>query len=153
MKIKIKKLYYEQTWDSLAPVGWNRFQSGCVFAECDLFKPTTFIQNWIYMNFCYTEFYINFSRQEHQIDVLYVSFNAWDSQVSSYTPFHFSFTVPLKRFICLKGILHIFSTILPSQFNYHTLSVTPFKYKTACQQLQMFLRNKKKSVILYQSKI
>ena len=37
-----------------------------------------------------------FSRQEHQIDVLYVSFNAWDSQVSSYTPSHdFSFTVPL----------------------------------------------------------
>ena len=39
---------------------------------------------------------MNFSRQEHQIDVLYVSFNAWDSQVSSYTPFHFSFTVPLR---------------------------------------------------------
>ena len=43
-----------------------------------------------------TKFYINFSRQEHQIDVLYVSFKAWDSQVSAYTPFHFSFTVPLR---------------------------------------------------------
>ena len=40
-------------------------------------------------------FYINFSRQEHQIDVLYISFNFWDSQVSSFTPIHFYFTVPL----------------------------------------------------------
>ena len=31
-----------------------------------------------------------------QIDVFYVSFNAWDSQASSYTPFHFSFTAPLN---------------------------------------------------------
>ena len=44
-----------------------------------------------------TQFCINFSRQEHQIDVLYVSFNSWDSQVSAYTPFHFSFTVPLTK--------------------------------------------------------
>ena len=42
-----------------------------------------------------TQFVINFSRQEHQIDVLHVSFNSWDSQVSAYTPFHISFTVPL----------------------------------------------------------
>ena len=42
-----------------------------------------------------TQFYIHFSRQEYQTDVLNVSFNAWDSQVSSYTPFHFSFTPPL----------------------------------------------------------
>ena len=28
---------------------------------------------------------------------LYVSFNACDSQVSPYTPFHFSFTVPLSN--------------------------------------------------------
>ena len=45
-----------------------------------------------------TQFYINYLRQEHQIDVLYVSFNTWDSQVSSYTPFHFSFTVPFSEF-------------------------------------------------------
>ena len=32
-----------------------------------------------------TQFYINFSRLEHQIDVLYISFNAWYSKVSSYT--------------------------------------------------------------------
>ena len=43
-----------------------------------------------------THFYVNFTRQEHQIDVLYVLINAWDSQVSSFTPFHFSFTVPLR---------------------------------------------------------
>jgi len=41
----------EQTSDSQAPVGYNRFQIGCVLAEYDLFKPTTFIQNYIYMNF------------------------------------------------------------------------------------------------------
>ena len=42
-------------------------------------------------------FYINFSRQEHQIDVLYVLFNTWDFQDLLYTPFHFSFTVPLMQ--------------------------------------------------------
>jgi len=51
---------------------------------------------YIYMNFriILTQFYINFSRHEHQIDVLYVyrSMLRFD-QVSSYTPFHLSFTV------------------------------------------------------------
>ena len=46
-----------------------------------------------------TQFQVNFSRQEHQINVLKVSFNAWDSQVSAYTPSHFSFTVPFKKII------------------------------------------------------
>ena len=61
-----------------APVGCCRFQIGCVFVEYDLFNTTTY-QNCICMNFCIniTQFYINFSRQEHlQIDVLCVSFNA-----------------------------------------------------------------------------
>ena len=49
-----------------------------------------------------TQFYINFSRQEHQIDGLYVSFKTWDSQVSAYTPFHFSSTVPLSYKTCHK---------------------------------------------------
>jgi len=49
---------------------------------------------WIFELFL--QFYISFSRQKHQIDDLYVSFNAWVSQVSSYTPFDFSFTVPLN---------------------------------------------------------
>ena len=43
-----------------------------------------------------TQFYVNFSRQEHQIDFLQVSLDSWNSQVSAYTPFHFSFTVPLR---------------------------------------------------------
>ena len=48
-------------------------------------------------------FNINFSGQEHQIDYLYVSINSWNSQVSSNTPFHISFTVPLKNdFIYLQ---------------------------------------------------
>ena len=53
------------------------------------YNITTFIQNCTYMNFRInlTQFYMNFLRQEHQIDVLYGSFNAWDSQVSSYTSF------------------------------------------------------------------
>ena len=77
------------------------------FSDClricwiyDLFKPTTSIQHFIYIDFriILTQFNINFSRQEHQIDsFLYVSFNASDSQVLSYTPFHFSLTVPLIR--------------------------------------------------------
>ena len=59
-------------------MGYNRFQIGCVFVENDLFKPATFVQNSIGMNFGINliQFYINFSRQEHQIDVLYVSFNS-----------------------------------------------------------------------------
>ena len=55
-----------------------------------------------FVNFRINLFYINFSRQEHQIDVLYVSLNSWDSQVSSYTPFHFSFTVTLSSIFSLK---------------------------------------------------
>ena len=66
---------------------------------------------YIYKNFCIilTQFYINFSWQEHQVNVLYVSFNAWDSQVSAYTPFHFFFTVPLNKGLnqygCKPGIV------------------------------------------------
>jgi len=60
---------------------------------------------WIFVKFW--QRFISIS-QDNQIDVLYVSFNAWDSQVSSYTPFHFSFTVPLSciihqhNFICIQ---------------------------------------------------
>ena len=48
-----------------------RFQLGCEFAEYDLFKPTISIQNCIYMNFRINliQFDINFSRQEHQIEL------------------------------------------------------------------------------------
>ena len=49
-------------------MGYHRFQIGCLFAEYDLFKPTTFIQNCIYINFriYLSQLYINFSRQKHQ---------------------------------------------------------------------------------------
>ena len=64
-----------------------------------LLNTTNVIQNFIYIRFgiILTQFYLNFSRQKHQIDVLlYILFNSWDSQVSAYTPFHFSSTVPLN---------------------------------------------------------
>ena len=65
-----------------------------------------------------TQLYINFSRQKHQIDAWYVSFKTWDSQVSSYTPFYFSFTVPLNKsnwqnhdlFVCESLYLYIISS-------------------------------------------
>ena len=50
-----------------------------------------------------SQFYINFSRQEHQIDVLYVSFNAWDSQVPFYTSFHFSWGMFFFPLLLVKG--------------------------------------------------
>ena len=75
-----------------------------------------------------TQFYMNFSRQEHQIDVYYVSFNAWDSQVLSCTPFQFSFTVPLsfnffrntgflRRVQPLGGCTIFFSNVHPTRLN------------------------------------
>ena len=53
-------------------MGYNRFQIGCVIVEYDLFNTTTFIQNLAYARFgiILTQLYINFSRQEHKIDVL-----------------------------------------------------------------------------------
>ena len=60
-----------------------------------LWRLTRLYRLYIRFGIILTQFYINFSRQEHQIDVFYVSFKTWDSQVSAYTPFHFSFTVPL----------------------------------------------------------
>ena len=43
--------------------------SDLLFTEYDLFKPTTFIQICIYINFriYLTQFYISFSRHGHQI--------------------------------------------------------------------------------------
>ena len=53
---------------------YRRFQICCVFVEYDGFNTATFIQNCIFNNFRInlTQFNINFSRQEHQIDDLYV---------------------------------------------------------------------------------
>ena len=75
-------------------LGYRCFQIGCVIVENGLFNTTNIIRNLKYIPFgrILTQFDINFSRLEHQIDVLYVSFN----QVSSHTPFHFSYTVPLR---------------------------------------------------------
>ena len=52
-------------------MGYNRFQIGCVIVEYDLFNATTFIQNLAYARFgiILTQLYVNFSRQEHKIDV------------------------------------------------------------------------------------
>ena len=85
-------------------MGYCRFQIGFVFVEYDLFYTTTFIQNCIHMNFRInlTQFYTNFSRQYHQIEFLYVSFNGRDYHVSSYTPFHISFTVSLNAWQHVK---------------------------------------------------
>ena len=53
-------------------MAYNRFQIDCVTVEYDLFNTTTFIQILAYTRFgiILTQFYVNFSRQEHKIDVL-----------------------------------------------------------------------------------
>ena len=83
-------------------ITWPVYCTAIGGSSGDLFNTATHLQNQISIRFgiILTQFYINFSRQEHQIDVLYVSFNAWDYQVSSYTPLHFSITVPLKNVLC-----------------------------------------------------
>ena len=50
----------------------------CIFAEYDPFKTTIIIQHFIKIDFCInlTQFYINFSRQEHQIELPWVSINS-----------------------------------------------------------------------------
>ena len=45
---------------------------------------------YIQFSIILAQFYVNFSRQEHKIDVLSFN-NSWDSQVSAYNPFNFSF--------------------------------------------------------------
>ena len=59
-------------------LGYRRFQIGYVFAEYNLFKPTIFIHNFIYIDFRVnlTQFYFNFSRQEHQTELLWASINS-----------------------------------------------------------------------------
>ena len=51
---------------------YSRFQISCVIAEYELFNTTTFIQNLSYarIGIILTQFYVNFSIQEHKIDVL-----------------------------------------------------------------------------------
>ena len=52
------------------PLEHRCFQIGCLFAKCDLFKPATYIQNKKYISNTFNTVYINFSRQEHQIEML-----------------------------------------------------------------------------------
>ena len=50
-----------------------------------------------------THFYITFSRQEHHIKLSLVR----DQELkwlSAYTPFHFSFTVPLDHMVCSRNV-------------------------------------------------
>ena len=63
------------------------------------------IPNCIYMNFCmnWTQFYINFWRQELQIELSLVAIKIFSDQLLAYTPFHFSFTVPLTPEWWLDG--------------------------------------------------
>ena len=63
-------------------IGWNLRFSGYSILIVDTYKRSI----WCSCSEKLTQFYVNFSRQEHQIDVLYVSFNSQDSQVSVYTP-------------------------------------------------------------------
>ena len=53
-----------------APLGYRCFQIGCVFVEYDLLNTTTLYLTYIRFGIILTQFYINFSRQEHQIELL-----------------------------------------------------------------------------------
>ena len=92
---------------SQTPLGYCCFQIICVFVEYDLFNITDLLQNLtsICFGIVLTQFNINFSRQEHQIELIYVLISSWDSRVSAYIyPFHFSFTVPLNIHLGLVTI-------------------------------------------------
>ena len=79
-----------------------------------------------------TPFYTNFSRQKHQIDVLYISFNSSDSQISSYTSFHFFLYSSFKKtwYLLLDGLKRRF--LLHQSRNVHSnymiLSKKNFKH-------------------------
>ena len=57
---------------SQAPLGYRCFQIGCVFVKYDLLKSLNLIQNLTYISFgiLLTQLYINFPRQEYQIELL-----------------------------------------------------------------------------------
>ena len=76
-------------------MGYHRFQIGCLFSEFDLSKPTTFIQNCIYINFCInlTKLYINFSRYSDMIfrgrdrELKWLAFSIHPLSFFLYSPF------------------------------------------------------------------
>ena len=106
-------------------MGYSSFQIGCIIVEYGLFNTTTLIPNLIYIRFgiIFTQFYINFSRQEHQIDVSFVSFKTCDSQVLAYTSFHFSFTVPLSMKQCYNLSLFSAHAIRALRSNQSSLNI------------------------------
>ena len=77
---------------------YTKIHKYTILYKSSRYKQIIFHKYEINLNFgiVLTQFYINLSRQKHQIDILYVSFNVWDPQFPSYTLFHFSFTVPLS---------------------------------------------------------
>ena len=87
-----RSYYVTRTSTNGSAVYWSRDTHN----DTALWRNTRLYRLYIRFGIILTQFYINFSRQKHQIDVLYLSFKTWDSQVSAYTPFHFSFTVPLN---------------------------------------------------------
>ena len=94
-------------------MGYNGFQIVCVFAEYDLFKPTTSIQHFIYIDFriILTQFYVNLSRQKHQIDVYMYRLAPEILRFHPIPPFIF----PLQSTVPL--ILYPLSFFLYSPFN------------------------------------
>ena len=151
-------------------MGYSSFQIGYVIFEYGLFNTTTFIQNLIYIRFgiILTEFYINFSTQEHQLDVLYVLFKTWDSQVSAYTPFHFSFTVPLKaKFWGPMAFFNRFAScdfLIPAKHLFPHWTFQPFTDPGCCPESLLdslfynvyiftlhkyYLKNKKKNMFKF----
>ena len=91
-------------------MGYNRFQIGFVFVEFDLFKPTTFIQNYLY------ELSYNFDTVLYQFletgtldrSLIGIAQRLRFSGFCLY-PFHFSFTVPLTSILTyIYGSIFIF---------------------------------------------
>ena len=48
-------------------MGYKRFQIGYVIVEYDLFNATTDNLTYVRFGIILTQFYVNFSRQEHKI--------------------------------------------------------------------------------------
>ena len=101
-KSKLKK--YKRSKPEMLRLLWDiivfRLVSYMLNMICLILLQLLYTISHIYVNFRInlTQIYIIFLRQEHQIEVLNVSLNAWNSHVHSYTPFHFPFTVPLTTF-------------------------------------------------------
>ena len=79
LSIKNEKLLNSNNKRSKPPLGYRRFQIGCVFSEQDLFKTKIIIPNLIkniVFGIVLTQFYVNISRQELRIELFQVSANS-----------------------------------------------------------------------------